>query len=163
MAMYEWAAEHVPNRHELREGSVRRPDRRSGAVTFRLACARHGARRAGGARVPHSGDAGRVRLLVLGRPLAAIDLRGLFGDENEPDENEGGGEQARSRGRASPSPSCSCSWLSRRSPAATSHIRVRRLWLRLRDWGRDLAPGSSRLPGGCAPGRVINSPASKPG
>jgi hypothetical protein len=51
-------------------------------------------------------------------PLAAIDLNGLFGDENEPDENEGGGDHA-TQSSGTPSQSCSCSWPSRRSPAVT--------------------------------------------
>lgn len=70
-------------------------------------------------------------------PLAAIDIRGLFGDENEPDENEGGGDKAeQSSGVSVPTvlllvaiAALAGGWVA---------IRVRRLWWRLRDWGGDL-------------------------
>jgi hypothetical protein len=70
-------------------------------------------------------------------PLAAIDLHGLFGDENEPDENEGGGD----RGETSSGVSLPVVLLLLAIAALVGGyvaIRVRRLWLRLRGWGSDL-------------------------
>jgi hypothetical protein len=70
-------------------------------------------------------------------PLAAIDLHGLFGDENEPDENEGGGD----RGETSSGVSLPVVLLLLAIAALAGGyvaIRVRRLWLRLRGWGSDL-------------------------
>ena len=67
-------------------------------------------------------------------PSAAIDLHGLFGDENEPDENEGGGE----RGETSSGVSLPVVLLLLAIAALAGGyvaIRVRRLWLRLRAWG----------------------------
>jgi hypothetical protein len=67
-------------------------------------------------------------------PLAAIDLHGLFGDENEPDENEGGGD----RGETSSGVSLPVVLLLLAIAALAGGyvaIRVRRLWLRLRAWG----------------------------
>jgi hypothetical protein len=88
--------------------------------------------------VSHSGDARAASVSSSSvAPLAAIDIRGLFGDENEPDENEGGGDRAeQSSGVSLPT------MLLLVAVAALAGgyvaIRVRRLWLRVRDWGSDL-------------------------
>jgi hypothetical protein len=70
-------------------------------------------------------------------PLAAIDLHGLFGDENEPDENEGGGEEEKqSSGTSLPVVLLLVAVAA--LTGAYLALRVRRLWLRVRDWGSDL-------------------------
>ena len=87
---------------------------------------------------PHSGGARAASAATSSiAPVAAIDLHSLFGDENEPDENEGGGDQSQqSSGTSLPLV------LLLVAVAALGGgyvaIRVRRLWLRVRGWGRDL-------------------------
>jgi hypothetical protein len=87
---------------------------------------------------PHSGEARAAPVSPASvAPQAAIDLHGLFGDENEPDENEGGGDQSgQSSGVSLP-----VVLLLLAVAALTGGyvaIRVRRLWLRLRAWGSDM-------------------------
>jgi hypothetical protein len=70
-------------------------------------------------------------------PLAAIDLHGLFGDENEPDENEGGGEEEKqSSGTSLPVVLLLVAVAA--LTGAYVALRIRRLWLRVRDWGSDI-------------------------
>jgi hypothetical protein len=92
----------------------------------------------GAPAVPHSGDVRAVSVSSSSvAPLAAIDLHGLFGDENEPDENEGGGDQA---GQSSGTSLPVVLLLVAIAALAGGYvaIRVRRLWLRLRDWSSDM-------------------------
>lgn len=69
-------------------------------------------------------------------PLAQIDIRGLFGDENEPDENEGGAQTNTSSGTSLPV--VLLLMVLAALAGAYAAIRVRRLWLRLREWGSDM-------------------------
>jgi hypothetical protein len=79
-------------------------------------------------------------------PVAAIDLGELFGNENEPDENEPeegaaeGGKSAGGSGQASDVSLPVTIVLVFLALFAGGYmaIRVRRLWLRLREWGSDL-------------------------
>jgi hypothetical protein len=70
-------------------------------------------------------------------PPAAIDLHGLFGDENEPDENEGGGDQSQ-QGPGVSLPVVLLLVVVAALVGGYVALRVRRLWLRLRDWGSDM-------------------------
>ena len=70
-------------------------------------------------------------------PVAEIELGGLFGNENEPDENEGGGEQEE-QGSGTSLPVVLLLVVIAGLGGAYAAIRVRRLWLRLRGWGRDM-------------------------
>ena len=92
----------------------------------------------GAPALPHSDEARAATVSSSSvAPLAAIDIRGLFGDENEPDENEGGGDQAKqSSGTSLPV----VLLLVAVAALAGGYvaIRVRRLWLRLLDWGSDV-------------------------
>jgi hypothetical protein len=84
------------------------------------------------------------RSVPAAAPVAAIDLGGIFGSENEPDENEADENEG---GRAAPQ-SNQRSGIS--IPVAILlivlaalmggyvAIRVRRLWLRLIGWGRGM-------------------------
>jgi hypothetical protein len=92
----------------------------------------------GAPAVPHSDEARAATVSSSSvAPRAAIDIRGLFGDENEPDENEGGGEQAKqSSGTSLPVVLLLVAVAA--LTGAYLALRVRRLWLRLRDWGSDL-------------------------
>jgi hypothetical protein len=71
---------------------------------------------------------------------AAIDIGSLFGNENEPDENEvdeGAGKQpAQSSGTSKPVLIALA--LLAALVAGYALIRIRRLWLRVRGWGRDM-------------------------
>jgi hypothetical protein len=69
--------------------------------------------------------------------VAAIDLHGLFGDENEPDENEGGGDQVQ-QGSGTSLPVVLLLMAVAALGGGYVAIRVRRLWLRVRGWGSDL-------------------------
>jgi hypothetical protein len=77
-------------------------------------------------------------------PAATIDIGGLFGDENEPDENEPDeGEGGRAADDASGSSGVSVPAVLFLVVLAAvgggwTALRVRRLWLRLRGWGRGL-------------------------
>lgn len=91
----------------------------------------------GAPSVPHSGEARASVSASSVVPVAQIDIRGLFGDENEPDENEGGGDQAKqSSGTSLPVVLLLVAVAA--LAGAYLAIRVRRLWLRLRDWGSDM-------------------------
>jgi hypothetical protein len=93
----------------------------------------------GAPAVPHSNEARAATVSSSSvAPRAAIDIRGLlFGDENEPDENEGGGEQAKqSSGTSLPVVLLLVAVAA--LTGAYLALRVRRLWLRVRDWGSDL-------------------------
>ena len=96
-----------------------------------------------GAPVPNAGATPQTPVSVT--PVIAIDLHSLFGDENEPDENEpdeggaGGGNSAQS----SPGSGVSLTVtillvLAAALAGGYVAIRVRRVWMRLRDWGSDL-------------------------
>jgi hypothetical protein len=89
--------------------------------------------------LPHSGDARTATVSSSSvAPQAAIDIRGLlFGDENEPDENEGGGEQAKQSSGTS-LPVVVLLVVLAALAGAYLAIRVRRLWWRLLDWGSDM-------------------------
>jgi hypothetical protein len=92
----------------------------------------------GAPAVPHSDEARAATVSSSSvAPQAAIDIRGLFGDENEPDENEGGGDQARQSSGTS-LPVVALLVVVAALAGAYLAIRVRRLWLRLRDWGSDM-------------------------
>ena len=72
-------------------------------------------------------------------PVGQIDLGGLFGDENEPDENEtdgGRGEQQQASGTSLPVVLLLMALAA--VAGAYGAIRVRRLLVRLRGWGRDM-------------------------
>ena len=93
----------------------------------------------GAPAVPHSDEARAATVSSSSvAPQAAIDIRGLlFGDENEPDENEGGGEQAKQSSGTS-LPVVLLLVVLAALAGAYLAIRVRRLWWRLLDWGSDM-------------------------
>jgi hypothetical protein len=93
----------------------------------------------GAPAVPHSDEARAATVSSSSvAPQSAIDIRGLlFGDENEPDENEGGGEQAKQSSGTS-LPVVLMLVVVAALAGAYVAIRVRRLWLRLLDWGSDM-------------------------
>jgi hypothetical protein len=77
-------------------------------------------------------------------PMAAIDLGGIFGSENEPDENEadeneGGQSSPQSNQRSGISiPLAILLILLAALAGGYVAIRVRRLWLRVVGWGRGM-------------------------
>jgi hypothetical protein len=76
-------------------------------------------------------------------PPIAIDLGGIFGDENEPDEDEpdeGGGQSAQSgtRGDSVSIPVVILAVVVAAAVGGYVAIRLRRTYLRVRGWGRDL-------------------------
>jgi hypothetical protein len=87
----------------------------------------------GPALVPHPAEA-------RAEPVAQIDIRGLLGDENEPDENEGGeaggGQSAQGSGTSLPVVLLLMALAA--IAGAYAAMRVRRLVLRVRGWGRDM-------------------------
>jgi hypothetical protein len=91
----------------------------------------------GGPVPPHADEArGASASASSVVPLAQIDIRGLFGDENEPDENEGGRQTHTSSGTSLPVVLLLV--VIAALAGAYAAIRVRRLWLRLREWGSDM-------------------------
>ena len=90
----------------------------------------------------HGTDAPRSESAVA--PIAAIDLGGIFGSENEPDENEadeneGGRSAPQSNQRSGISiPVATLLILLAALTGGYVAIRVRRLWLRLVGWGRGM-------------------------
>jgi hypothetical protein len=86
---------------------------------------------------PHSGARAASAAPSSVAPVAAIDLHGLFGDENEPDENEGGGDQVQQSSGTS-LPVVLLLMVVAALGGGYVAIRVRRLWLRVRGWGSDL-------------------------
>jgi hypothetical protein len=89
------------------------------------------------AAVPHAGAAPAESVSSSSVAPVAIDLGGLFGNENEPDENEGGGDNTSSNSGTS-LPVVLLLVLAALIVGAYGAIRVRRLWLRVRGWGRDI-------------------------
>lgn len=87
--------------------------------------------------VPHAGEARASVSASSVVPVAQIDIRGLFGDENEPDENEGGGDQAKQTSGTSLPVVLLLVAIAALAGGYVA-IRVRRLWLRLRGWGSDM-------------------------
>lgn len=74
---------------------------------------------------------------------AAIDLGGLFGDENEADENETdeGSPAASNQGSSSTSPLVVLLLVAAAAIVVAFVVnRVRRLWRRLRAWAADFRP-----------------------
>ena len=74
-------------------------------------------------------------------PLAAIDLRGLLGDENEADEDEpdeGSRSAASDQSYGPPLPVALLVLAAGAIVVAFVVSRVRRLWFRLRDWAGGL-------------------------
>jgi hypothetical protein len=77
-------------------------------------------------------------------PMAAIDLGGIFGsenepDENEPDENEGGRPAPQTNQRSGISiPVAALLIVLAAFMGGYVAIRVRRLWLRVVGWGRGM-------------------------
>jgi hypothetical protein len=93
--------------------------------------------------LPHAGEASAASAPAASvAPVAEIDLGGLFGNENEPDENEpdeGGGRQTNTTKSSGVSiPVVVLLVLLAALAGAYAAIRVRRLWLRLRGWGREM-------------------------
>ena len=90
--------------------------------------------------VPHAGEAAApVHSSVA--PTAAIDLGELFGNENEPDENEP--EEGGRGGQTSHTPGISIPVVLGLMALALvgggyAALRVRRLWLRMLGWGRGM-------------------------
>jgi len=77
-------------------------------------------------------------------PVASVvdDIRGLFGDESEPDENEqeddDEGQQQAPQSSGTSLPVLLLLVALATIAGAYGAIRLRRLWLRLRGWGRDM-------------------------
>jgi hypothetical protein len=73
-------------------------------------------------------------------PVASIDIGSLFGNENEPDENEVDGNDVGARHTSSGTSLPVLIGLVVLAIAAGGYaaIRIRRLWLRLRGWGRNM-------------------------
>ena len=93
--------------------------------------------------VPHAGESRAASVSTSSVvPLAAIDLGGLFGNENEPDENEpdegGGGGQQTNQTSGTSLPVVLLLVVVAAIAGGWVAIRVRRLWLRLQGWGRDM-------------------------
>ena len=92
--------------------------------------------------LPHATDGPRSESGVAS--MAAIDLGGIFGGENEPDEdeadeNEGGRAAPQSNQRSGISvPVALLLILLAALTGGYVAIRVRRLWLRLVGWGRGM-------------------------
>ena len=92
--------------------------------------------------LPRATDAPRSESAVA--PIAAIDLGGIFGSENEPDENEadeneGGRPAAQSNQRSGISiPVALLLIVLAALSGGYVAIRVRRLWLRVVGWGRGM-------------------------
>ena len=94
--------------------------------------------------VPAASNAGPTRPSVShAAPLASINLGELFGDENEPDENEpdeGAPQQAQSGDQGSDLPFGIMVAFVVAAVLLVAYVvlRIRRLVLRARAWGRDL-------------------------
>ncbi len=93
-----------------------------------------------GAPVPHPGGAGAPAPSAVA-PMAAIDLGEIFGNENEPDENEAdegsrGGQTTHSSGTSLPVVLVLMAVAL--MAGAYAALRVRRLWLRMLGWGRGM-------------------------
>jgi hypothetical protein len=91
--------------------------------------------------LPHATHGPRSESAVA--PIAAIDLGGIFGSENEPDENEAdeneGGRPAPQSNHSGVSiPVAILLILLSALTGGYVAIRVRRLWLRLVGWGRGI-------------------------
>jgi hypothetical protein len=92
--------------------------------------------------LPHAADSPRSQSAVA--PVAAIDLGGIFGSENEPDEdeadeNEGGRPAPQSSQRSGISiPVATLLILLAALMGGYVAIRARRAWLRLVGWGHDM-------------------------
>ena len=90
---------------------------------------------------PHPGADSRSASYAT--PMAALDIGALFGDENEPDENEadeGSAPRAQSKdhGGGVPVPVVLVLVALAGALGGYVYIRVRRLYLRLRAWGRSM-------------------------
>jgi membrane protease YdiL (CAAX protease family) len=90
---------------------------------------------------PHSGAGPQSASYVT--PMAALDLGGLFGDENEPDENEPDegspqGAAAKDHGSGVSFPVVIALMALAGALGGFVYMRVRRLYLRLRAWGRSM-------------------------
>ena len=91
---------------------------------------------------PQPAQAAPATVHVTPAPTAEFSLGGLFGDENEPDENEA--DEGSPQG-AHPGGGSGVSWpvvIALVAVAAALggwvYLRIRRLVLRFRDWGRDV-------------------------
>ena len=90
---------------------------------------------------PHPGAGPQSASYVT--PMAALDIGGLFGDENEPDENEpdegGAREQPEDQGASGvPIPVVLLLVGLAGALGGYVYLRIRRLVLRVRAWGRGL-------------------------
>ena len=90
---------------------------------------------------PHPGAGPQSASYVT--PMAALDIGGLFGDENEPDENEpdeGSRQGTAPKAHGSGVPFTVVIVLVALAGALGGfvYMRVRRLYLRLRAWGRSM-------------------------
>jgi hypothetical protein len=92
--------------------------------------------------LPHATEGPRSESVVA--PIGAIDLGGIFGSENEPDENEadeneGGRPAPQSNQRSGVSiPVATLLIVLAALMGGYVAIRVRRLWLRVVGWGHDM-------------------------
>jgi hypothetical protein len=88
---------------------------------------------------PHPGAGPQSASFVT--PMAALDIGGLFGDENEPDENEPDegspqGAAPKDQGGGVPVPVVLVLVALAGALGGYVYIRVRRVYLRFRAWGR---------------------------
>jgi hypothetical protein len=98
-----------------------------------------------GVAVAHAAPSDGAQRASYAAPTAAIDIGELFGNENEPDENEpeeGGAEGNRSAESGGASgvslPVVAVLVVLAGALGGFVYLRIRRLYLRLRAWGRSM-------------------------